>query len=77
MSVQAYLFIETTPGRSIKIAEALRGTAGVVSAHATTGPYDVIALVEAEDVNALGDFVLTKVHKAPGILRTLTNIALE
>jgi hypothetical protein len=37
----------------------------------------VIALVEAEDVRQLGDFVVSKIQAIPGVLRTMTNIVAD
>ena len=37
-----------------------------------TGPYDVIARVEARTVDELGKLVIAKIQDVPGITRTLT-----
>ena len=37
-----------------------------------TGPYDVIARVEASTVDELGKLVIAKIQDVPGITRTLT-----
>ena len=37
-----------------------------------TGPYDVIARVEASTVDDLGRLVIAKLQDVPGITRTLT-----
>jgi DNA-binding Lrp family transcriptional regulator len=37
-----------------------------------TGPYDVIARVEASNVDDLGRLVIAKLQDVPGITRTLT-----
>jgi uncharacterized protein with GYD domain len=46
--------------------------AGVISSEAVTGPYDVVVFVEAEDVDALGQLVITSIQPVEGIVRTLT-----
>jgi uncharacterized protein with GYD domain len=45
---------------------------GVISAETVTGPYDVVVLVEAKDVDALGQLVVTAFHPVEGVVRTLT-----
>ena len=50
---------------------------GVKRANATTGPYDVIVLVEAPDINILGDFIVTKIQGLSGVLRTQTNVIVD
>jgi hypothetical protein len=37
----------------------------------------VIALVEAQDVNVLGDFIVTKIQGLSGVLRTQTNVLVD
>ncbi|HNV13893.1 MAG: Lrp/AsnC ligand binding domain-containing protein [Actinomycetales bacterium] len=70
--VQAYILIQTEVGKSASVAEAIRGVAGVASAEDVTGPYDVIARVEANTVDELGKLVIARIQDVPGITRTLT-----
>jgi DNA-binding Lrp family transcriptional regulator len=44
----------------------------VTLAEDVTGPYDVIARVEAANVDDLGRLVIAKLQDVPGITRTLT-----
>jgi DNA-binding Lrp family transcriptional regulator len=44
----------------------------VVSAAAVVGPYDVVARVRAESVDALGKQVVSRIQLIDGISRTLT-----
>ena len=44
----------------------------VVTADDVTGPYDVIARVEAGTVDELGKLVIAKIQDVEGITRTLT-----
>ena len=70
--VQAYILIQTEVGKSASVAEAIRGVAGVASAEDVTGPYDVIARVEANTVDELGKLVIARIQDVPGITRALT-----
>ena len=70
--VQAYILIQTEVGKSASVAEAIRGVAGVASAEDVTGPYDVIARVEANTVDELGKLVIARIQDLPVITRTLT-----
>lgn len=49
----------------------------VKTAHSVTGPYDVITYVQADSINVLGDFIVTKIQALPGVLRTLTNVVID
>ena len=70
--VQAFILIQTEVGKAATVAEAIRTVAGVTSAEDVTGPYDVIARVEANTVDELGKLVIAKIQDVPGITRTLT-----
>jgi DNA-binding Lrp family transcriptional regulator len=70
--VQAYILIQTEVGKAGSVAHEIRGLAGVTLAEDVTGPYDVIARVEAAGVDELGELVIARIQDVPGITRTLT-----
>ena len=70
--VRAYVLIQTDSGKAADVANGIRAIGGVTSTEAVTGPYDVIVFVEAEDVDALGQLVVTAIQPVDGIVRTLT-----
>ncbi|MDR5695009.1 MAG: Lrp/AsnC ligand binding domain-containing protein [Armatimonadota bacterium] len=77
MAVTACVLIKADLGKAREVTSAVRGIAGVKEAYAVTGPYDVIALVEAADVKSLGDLVLSKIQATSGVKDTLTCISVE
>jgi DNA-binding Lrp family transcriptional regulator len=70
--VQAYILIQTEVGRSAAVAQAVTEISGVTQAEDVTGPYDVIARVEADNVDDLGKLVIARIQDVAGITRTLT-----
>jgi DNA-binding Lrp family transcriptional regulator len=70
--LRSYILIQTDTGRATDVAGAIRGVSGVISTETVTGPYDVIVLVEAEDIDAVGQLVVTAIQPVEGIVRTLT-----
>ena len=72
MSTKAYILIETTVGKSREVATMLKALEGVQTVDAVTGPYDIIAVVDAPDLNAVGDLVTSQIHIINGIVRTVT-----
>ena len=72
MPTKAYVLIETAVGKSREVASQLRSVVGVQNVDAVTGPYDIIAVVEATDLNSVGDLVTTNIHTISGIVRTVT-----
>jgi DNA-binding Lrp family transcriptional regulator len=61
-------------GKTKEVVTVLERVAGVESIDAVTGPYDVIAVVEMPDLNALGDLVTKRIHSVDGVARTVTCI---
>ncbi len=72
MVVQAYILIQTEVGRAADVARDIAEISGVTLAEDVTGPYDVIARVEAPSVDELGQLVIARIQDVKGITRTLT-----
>lgn len=77
MTVMAYVLIETAVGKSKEVLEDITQLDRVKSANSVTGPYDVIAVIEAENMADVGDLVVEKMGGINGISRTVTCIAVE
>ena len=76
MAARAYVLIETAVGKNREVANALKQVGGVKSVDSVTGPYDIIAIVEGETLNDIGELVTGKVHPIAGISRTVTCLAI-
>jgi len=72
VTAKAFVLIETVVGRNKEVVTALKQLEGVESVNTVTGPYDVIATIEGETLNAIGDLVTAKIHPIAGISRTVT-----
>ncbi len=72
MPTKAYVLIETTVGHNRDIIAALGRIKGVSEVNTVTGPFDLIAVVEANSLADVGDVITTKMHSIPGITRTVT-----
>ncbi len=70
--VHAYILIQTEVGKAAAVASEIAGLPGVTTAEDVTGPYDVIVVAEAENVDQLGQLVVARVQGVEGITRTLT-----
>ena len=77
MTDKAYVLIETAVGRNKEVANALKKLQGIKSVDSVTGPYDVIAILEGESLNDIGDLVTGKIHPIAGISRTVTCLAIR
>ena len=75
--MKAYVLINASPGHAIDVARQMQGTDGITAADAITGEYDVIAVCEAEDVNAIGQLIVEKIQKLEGVFKTVTCLAVK
>ena len=72
MMVRAYVLIQTEVGRAGQVALEVAEIEGTGSAVPVVGPYDVIAIVEAASIDALGKIVVSRIQGVKGVTRTLT-----
>ncbi len=72
MASKAFVLIETAVGRTREVANAIKQLEGVKSVDPVTGPYDVIVVIEGENLTEIGDLVTSRIHPVPGISRTVT-----
>lgn len=70
--VEAIVLVQAEVGESAAVARAIAELAGVTAADVVTGPYDVIARVEADDIDELGRMVVSRIQAVPNVTRTLT-----
>jgi DNA-binding Lrp family transcriptional regulator len=75
--VRSYVLIEMNVGHSKGLVGALKGHRGIKAIDRVTGPYDVIAIVEAADINKVSEIVSNEIHSLPGVVRTTTCVSLE
>lgn len=77
MAAKAFVLIETAVGKTKEVASTLKKLEGVDSVDPVTGPYDIIAIIEAAELNDIGDLVTGKIHPITGISRTVTCLAIR
>jgi DNA-binding Lrp family transcriptional regulator len=73
----AYILIESLPGKAIELTNIIKSISGVKTVHLVTGPYDVIAFVEAADLKAMGEVIVKRIQSTGFVARTLTCITVE
>lgn len=75
MTAKAFVLIETAVGKNKEVIAALQKMKDMKSVDTVTGPYDIIAVVEADTLNEIGDIITGKIHAVDGISRTVTCLA--
>jgi DNA-binding Lrp family transcriptional regulator len=76
MAVKGYVLIETEVGTAKAVAEKLNDLrekdTRVTGVDTVTGPFDVIALLQANDLNDLGSCITQTIQVVSGVKRTTT-----
>ncbi len=68
----AYILIEAAPRKARTACTRIAKIRGVRTADLVTGPYDIIAVVEGSDPQAIGAIVMAKIQAVDGVERTIT-----
>ncbi|MEW6222642.1 MAG: Lrp/AsnC ligand binding domain-containing protein [Candidatus Hadarchaeota archaeon] len=72
--MQAIVYIRTDPGKALDLLEKIKKLPGVKFAAATTGRFDIVARIEAENLEAIGKVVVSKIQAVGGIKYTETSM---
>jgi DNA-binding Lrp family transcriptional regulator len=79
--MKAYVLIETAAGKTKSVKKALskvKSTRATVAAmDAVTGPYDFIAVVDGNTLDAIGNLVTESIGVVDGVTRTTTCVAVS
>jgi DNA-binding Lrp family transcriptional regulator len=77
MPIRAYVLVSTDPGKAKDVADKVSNISGsprVKRSCAIMGRFDVLAEVEADDLDSLTNTVLSKIATIPGVRRTETAV---
>lgn len=72
MSSKAFVLIETAVGKTKEVVDILKKEGGVESVNTVTGPFDIISVIERENLSDIGDLVTSHIHTVEGVTRTVT-----
>ena len=70
MAVYAYLLIEVQGNKEKAVLEKMKTLSGVNVANLVTGIYDIIAVIEGDDLYSLGEMVTSKIRSIDGVIKT-------
>ena len=75
--MKAYVLINIRTGEIREVVKQVRRVEGVIDANMTFGPYDAVAILEATDIIHLGKILTIGIQPIPGVLDTLTCLAVD
>ena len=56
---------------------ALKDVSMMKDVDIVTGPFDIIAVAEADDLPSIGDLISDGMHSIPGIVKTITCLSVR
>lgn len=77
MATRAYILIETVVGKTGEVSDALKNMPLMKAVDTVTGPFDIIATAEADDLPSIGDLISDGMHDVPGIVKTVTCLSVR
>jgi len=72
--IQAYILMEIELGRTDEVVKQLSAIEEATRIAVTTGVYDIVMLLEVDDLEQLYDITVHRVHNIPGIRDTSTAV---
>jgi len=77
LPTRVYILIETAVGETSAVSDALKEMPMMKAADTVTGPFDIIAVAEAGDLNTIGDLISDGMRGIPGIVKTITCLSVR
>ena len=75
--MKAYILINIRTGEIRDVLRELKRIKPIQEVNMTFGPYDAVAIVEAKDLNDLGEILAGLIQPIPGIEETMTCLAVD
>ena len=72
--LRAYVLIQTVPGRVEAIIRSLKRMPTAQAVDPVTGPYDIVALLEVDNIREISHLVAGTIGGMRGVTRTTTLI---
>ncbi|HEY5648477.1 MAG TPA: Lrp/AsnC ligand binding domain-containing protein [Nitrospiria bacterium] len=77
MALSAIVLVNVTGDHTKSAYKTITRMEGVKSVYAITGSHDLVIFVETENVETLGDLVLSRIRSIDGVTKTITNLVLQ
>lgn len=74
---KALILINSQPGAMKYIRKKVSGLENVEEANMLTGPYDIMVVVEADDIVDITNTLMGKIRNLSGVEDTVTNIVID
>jgi DNA-binding Lrp family transcriptional regulator len=73
-SIKAYILLRTEIGSTNEVLRHLKEIEEATRIAVTTGQFDIVILIEVDNLEMLYDITIEKIHKIKGIMETTTMV---
>jgi DNA-binding Lrp family transcriptional regulator len=70
--MKAIVLLKIDAGEIKETCRFLKRTKSIAETYATLGPYDAIAIIQADSLKEIGRIVVSEIQPIPGVTETLT-----
>lgn len=75
--MKAFVLIKIRAGAVKDVVQQLRTIDSVSQAYMTFGPYDAVAVVDADELSSIGSLVASSIQRISGVEQTLTCLTVD
>ncbi len=73
----AFILMKVKPSSAEKVLKEAKKITEIKEVHLVTGIYDIIAVIQVDDLKKLGEIVAEKIHCIDGVSSTITCIVVK
>lgn len=77
MAVTAFILIDVVGDHTKSAFKTIQRLSGVKAVYMVSGGHDLIVQIEAENLEALSDLLLSKIRSVDGVTKTMTCLVLN
>ncbi len=71
---EALILVTTDPGVMVEVCEEIGNMEHIKKAAIITGPHDIMAMAEGEDLKRILGVLMNKIRNIEGVRETVTNV---
>ncbi|MBI4300326.1 MAG: Lrp/AsnC ligand binding domain-containing protein [Chloroflexi bacterium] len=76
MSVKAYVLVVTDTAKTQGVVRQMRAVPGIAEAYRIMGPYDIVAVLDVEDLSDIQVVLRENIRRIDGVESTLTCVVI-
>ena len=73
----AFILMKVKPSSAEKVLKEAKKITEIKEVYLVTGIYDIIAVIQVDDLKKLGEIVAEKIHRIDGVSSTITCIVVK